>query len=84
MSAFWQQLCSRLGIDRRMSTAFHLQTDGQTERMNASMEQYLRVFVNHQQDDWVKWLPLAEFAANDGRSETSKCTRCYAVQCVDL
>jgi len=47
-SVFWQQVCSRLGIDRRMSTAFHPQTDGQTERMNASMEQYLRVFVNHQ------------------------------------
>jgi len=51
--------------------------------MNASMEQYLRVFVYHQQDDWVKWLPLAEFAANNGVSETTKCTPFYAVQGTD-
>jgi len=44
-STFWQLVCSRLGIDRRMSTAFHPQTDGQTGQMNASMEQYLRGFV---------------------------------------
>jgi len=66
-----------------MSTAFHPQTDGQTERMNASMQQYLRVFVNHQQDDWVHWLPLAEFVANDGISETTKWTPFFADQGVD-
>jgi len=48
--------------------------------MNASMEKYLRVFVNHQQDDWVKWLSLAEFATNNGVSETTKCTLLYVVQ----
>jgi transposase InsO family protein len=68
-STFWGQICNRLGIDRQMSTAFHPQTDGQTEQMNAGMEQCLRVFVNHQQDDWVQWLPLAEFAANNRVSE---------------
>jgi len=52
-STFWAQIASRLGIDWRMSTAFHPQMDGQTERMDASMEQCLQVFVNHQQDDWV-------------------------------
>jgi len=82
-STFWGQICSHLGIDRRLSTAFHPQTDGQTEQMNASMEQYLRVFVNHQQDDWVQWLPLAEFAANNGVSETTKCTPFFAVQGTD-
>ena len=40
-AAFWQRLCNRLGIDRRLSTAFHPESDGQTERMNAIMEQYL-------------------------------------------
>jgi len=80
---FWGQICTRLGIDRRMSTEFHPQTDGQTERMYAGMEQYLRIFVNHQQDDWVQWLPLAEFAANNGLSESTKCTPFFAVQGVD-
>jgi len=51
--------------------------------MNDSMEQYLRVFVHLQQDDWVKWLPLADFAANNGISETTKCTPFYAVNGVD-
>jgi len=66
-----------------MSTAFHPQTDGQTERMNAGMEQYPRGFVNHQQDDWVQWVPLAEFAANNGASESTECTPFCAVQGVD-
>jgi transposase InsO family protein len=50
-STFWGQIFNRLGIDRRMSTAFHPQTDGQMARMKPGMEQSLRVFVNHQQDD---------------------------------
>jgi len=79
----WGQICSRLGTDRQMSTAFHPQTDGQTEPMNAGMEQYLRVFVNHQQDDWVQRLPLAEFPANNGVSESTKCTPFFAVQGMD-
>jgi hypothetical protein len=66
-----------------MSTKFHPQTDGQTERMNAGMEQYLWVFVNYQQDDWVQWLLLAEFAANNGMSKSTKCTPFFAVQGVD-
>jgi len=82
-STFWGQICSRLGMDRRMSTAFHPQTDDKTERTNAGMEQYLCVLVNHQQDDWVQWLPLAEFAANNGISESTKCTLFFAVQGVD-
>jgi hypothetical protein len=51
--------------------------------MNASMEQYLRIFVSHQQDDWVSWLPLAEFAANNGTSETTKCSAFFAVTGTD-
>jgi hypothetical protein len=53
-----------------MSTAFHPQTDGQTEQMNAGMEQYLWVFVNHQQNNWVQWLSMAEVAANSGIKES--------------
>ena len=62
---FWRYLCTCLGIATRLSTAFHPQTDGQTERINASMEEYLRAHVNYLQDDWVRYLSLAEFAANN-------------------
>jgi transposase InsO family protein len=68
-SDFWERICARLGIERRLSTAFHPQTDGQTERINAVMEQYLRAYVNYLQDDWADWLPLAEFATNNQASE---------------
>src|ERR1700684_4429529 len=51
-SHFWTTVASILKIDPRKSTAFHPQTDGQTERMNQTLEAYLRIFVNHKQDDW--------------------------------
>jgi len=82
-STFWGQICSQLGIDRWMWAAFLPQTDGQTERVNASMEQYLPVFGNHQQDDLVQWLPLAELAVNNGTSESTKCTQFSAEEGVD-
>jgi transposase InsO family protein len=68
---FWKNLCRRLRIQPRLSTAFYPQMDGQTERMNAVMEQYLGAHVNYLQDDWAEWLPLAEFAANNQGSETT-------------
>jgi hypothetical protein len=71
VSAFWRALSSRLGITLRPSSAFHPQTNGQTERINAELEQYLRLFVDWAQDDWVDWLPLAEFAGNNLISETT-------------
>lgn len=68
--AFWKALCDSCKIEARFSTPFHPQTDGQTERFNAVMEQYLRCYVNYLQDDWAKWLSLAEFSANNQASET--------------
>ena len=50
-SKFWSSLCYFLGIKRRLSTAFYLQTDGQTKRQNSTMEAYLRAFVNFGQND---------------------------------
>jgi len=47
-------------IDARLSTAFHPETDGQMERVNAIMEQHLRAYVSYLQDDWVDYLFLAE------------------------
>ncbi|KAH8144651.1 uncharacterized protein LAJ45_11360 [Morchella importuna] len=68
-SQFWRTLCNQLDIKPRFSTAFHPQTDGQTERVNAIMEQYLRGYVNYQQDNWSEFLPLAEFAHNNATTE---------------
>jgi hypothetical protein len=75
---FWRALCKHLDIEARMSTAFHPETDGQTERLNAVMEQYLRGYVSYQQDDWVKWLPMAEFSANNQVSASTKATPFFA------
>jgi len=61
-----------LEIEMRLSTAFHLQTDGQTERMNQELEQYLRFFVDHRQKNWPEWLVLAEFAVNNKVHTTTK------------
>ena len=60
-----KELNKMLGIETRLSTAFHLQIDGQTERMNQELEQYLRFFVDHRQKDWLEWLASAEFAVNN-------------------
>jgi hypothetical protein len=53
------------GVQRRLSSAFHPQTDGQTERMNKVLEEYLRHFVSPSQTDWDMLLSAAEFALND-------------------
>ena len=65
VSRFMRQLNNILGIKTAASTAYHPQTDGQTERANQEIEQYLRLFVNHRQDDWAEWLALAEFSHNN-------------------
>ena len=59
-----------VGIKANPSMAYHLQTDGQTERMNQEVEQYLRLFINFQQDNWADCLPCAEFAYNN-KADTS-------------
>jgi hypothetical protein len=65
VAKFMKELYRLLGIHGNPSTAFHPQTDGQTERANQEVEQYLRIFSDWQQADWAEWLPLAEFAYND-------------------
>jgi hypothetical protein len=70
-SKLWKSPCKALKITAAMSSAFYPEMDGQTERANAIMEQYLRSYVSYQQDDWVDWLPIAEFTANNAVSETT-------------
>ena len=60
-----RELNKILGIQTRLSTVFHSQTDGQMEQMNQELEQYLRFFVEHRQKDWPEWLASAEFAVNN-------------------
>jgi len=61
-----------LGIETKLSTAFHPQTDGQTEQMNQELEQYLRLFVEHRQKNWLEWLASAEFAVNNKTHTVTK------------
>jgi hypothetical protein len=67
-----------LQIDARTSTAYHPQTDGLTERTNQTLETYLRAYVSYQQNDWVDYLPLAEFAFNNLENESTKQTPFFA------
>ena len=60
-----KELNRMLGIKMKLSTAFHPQTDGQMERMNQELEQYLWFFIEHRQKDWPEWLAVAEFAINN-------------------
>jgi hypothetical protein len=66
-SRFWREFCELTGVEPSYSTAFHPQTDGQTERSNSTLEQYLRTYVNFQQDDWTDLLPMAEFCYNNSK-----------------
>jgi hypothetical protein len=62
---FWFNFCYHLKIKIRLNIVFHFQTDDQTERQNQTLKQYLRIYVNYQQDNWVKLLFVAEFAYNN-------------------
>jgi len=64
-SETWKEFLGLLAIRPRMSTAFHPQTDGQTERLNQTIEAYLRAFVERAQKKWVSLLPMAVFAYNN-------------------
>jgi len=77
-SDLWKETTGRLGLERRLSTAFHPQTDRQTERTNGMLEQYLRAYINYQQHDWCGYLQQEEFAYNNGYQETIKSTPFFA------
>lgn len=70
VNALWDTVCGLLKITQRLSTAYHPETDGATERRNQEVETYLRTFVAYEQNDWVQWLPLAQIAL-DNRPATS-------------
>ena len=78
VSKFWTELTTLLQIDHRASTAYHPQTDGLTERTNQTLETYLRAYCSYQQDDWVDYLPVAEFAFNNAENSSTKQTPFFA------
>jgi len=71
-SAFAREMCKALGIQQNLSTAFHPRTDGQTERMNAWIEQYLRPWTSGKPSAWSQLLPIAEFAHNSWKHNIAR------------
>jgi hypothetical protein len=70
-SKFWRALWQHFGTKLAMSTSFHPQTDGQTERANRSLEDMIRAYVNNKQDDWDCHLPALELATNNSKQASS-------------
>lgn len=77
-SHFWGRLIELLGIRANRSTAFHPRTDGQTERLNSVLEQYLRIYCDYQETDWANLLPLAEFSYNNSRHSATTLSPFFA------
>lgn len=77
VSKMWKALCQRLRIKANLSTAYHPETDGQTERANQDVKRGLRTYCNHMQDDWARWLPMVEFSDNNNTSSASSMTHFY-------
>ena len=70
-STFWTHLKRLIGIEQHLSSAYHPQTDGATERANCTIGQMLQSCIGPQQQDWVSHLPGIEFAINSSQSETT-------------
>jgi len=67
-----KELNRMLGIKSKILTAFHPQIDGQTERVNQELEQYLRMFIDHRQEQWPDWLGTVEFVYNNKVHSSTK------------
>ncbi|MBW0488303.1 hypothetical protein O181_028018 [Austropuccinia psidii MF-1] len=72
VSSFWTNLCQQLKITRDLSTAYHPETEGQTERVNQILEQYLWMYVSYHKDDWNTWPPLSEVVYNNSDHSSTK------------
>lgn len=73
-SHFWKAVCEKLGTRQGLSTSFHPQTDGQTERVNRVLEEMLRHYICPDHSDWNEHLAMAEFAYNNSYHESVKNT----------
>lgn len=79
IAKFWRRLFELLQVTCSLSSAHHPQTDGQSERTIQTLEQYLRCFINYQQDDWCALLSLAEFAYNNSVHTSTGFSPFYAL-----
>ena len=70
VSHFFRSLGTALNMKLHFTSGYHPEGDGQTERTNQTLEQYLRIYCNYQQDNWSDLLPLTEFAYNNAPSAT--------------
>jgi hypothetical protein len=73
-SAFWKALFERLDVKLQLSSTYHPQMDGQTERVNQCLKMYLRCAVSSTPKLWAKWLPLAELWYNSSYHSSLKCS----------
>jgi len=71
VSNFFQSLGTTLDMQLHFTSGYHPEGDRQTECTNQTLEQYLHVYCNYQQDNWSKLLPLTEFAYNNAPSTTT-------------
>ena len=71
-SQYFTDVCTLLEISKNTSTTYHPQTDGQSEHTNQTLEVFLCIYCNHQQDNWARYLPLAQFAINSRPLATTK------------
>jgi len=67
-----KELNNLLKIQTKLLTTYHLQTNGQTKRINQELEQYIKVFLDHRQKQWPDWLETAEFTYNNKIYSTIK------------
>ena len=78
VSKFFRSLANALDMRLHFTSGYHLEADGQTEHTNQTLEQFLRIYCNYQQSDWLQLLPLAEFVYNNTPSSTTGVSLFYA------
>jgi len=77
-SKFWKFLINQLEIHHKLSTAYHLQTNEQMKRMNQTLKQYLRCYINYRQNDWVQLLSVAQLTFNNATTEVISMSSFFA------
>lgn len=71
VNLMWKRVCELIGITRRLSTAYHPETDGSTERVNQELEHFVRVYTTYSQDNWAALMPSAELSYNNKNSAST-------------